>query len=189
MTQKILIPLVAILMLLAIFIATRPADFSIQRSMVINAPPAAIFPQINDLREMNEWSPWAKMDPNSKNSYSGEQAGTGASMSWSGNNEVGEGKMTITESRLNEFVAMRLEFLKPFQATNRTEFTLKSEGSGTEVSWSMSGKNNFMAKAFNLVIDCDKMVGGQFESGLNNLKARVGSATLVSATTSTTSQP
>lgn len=189
MISKILISLAAVFIPLAVFIATRPADFRIQRSKVINAPPAAIFPQINDLHKMNEWSPWAKMDSNAKNTYSGQKAGTGASMSWSGNNEVGAGTMTITDSRPNEFVAMRLEFLRPFYATNRTEFTLKSVGPGTQVTWTMTGKNNFVAKAFNLVIDCDKMVGRQFEIGLDNLKARVGSATPVSATTSTTKRP
>lgn len=89
---------------------------------------------------------------------------------WAGNDQVGEGRMTITESRPNERVRFRLDFLKPFDGTNDTEFTFKPKGAQTEVTWVMTGKNNFLFKAVGLFLDCDKMIGPQFEQGLANLK-------------------
>src|SRR6185436_12908890 len=106
-----------------------------------------------------------------KNTFSGPISGKGAGFAWSGNNKVGEGRMTITESRPSELILIKLEFLRPFKATNTTEFTFKPQGGQTLVSWTMSGKNNFMAKAFSIFMDCEKMVGPQFEQGLTQMKA------------------
>ena len=79
--------------------------------------------------------------------------------------------MTITESKPNDLVKMKLEFIKPFQAVNTTEFTFKPEGDKTVVTWSMSGKNNFMFKAVGLFMNTDKMIGGDFEKGLASMKS------------------
>ena len=173
MLKKILIGLSAIIVIFLIVVALQPADFRISRSAVIAAPPAAVFEQINDFQKWNAWSPWAKLDPNAKNTFEGPASGVGAKFAWSGNNEVGEGSMMITDAKPAERVLMDLVFTKPFAAKNVTEFTLKPEGTGTAVTWSMSGKNNFMGKAVGLLMNCDKMVGGQFEKGFENLKAVV----------------
>ena len=175
MLKKILLGLAAIIVVFLIVVAMQPADFRISRTAVIAAPPAAVFGQINDFHKWNDWSPWAKLDPNAKNSFDGPESGVGAKFSWSGNNEVGEGSMKITSSKPDESVLMDLVFTKPFAATNLTEFTLKPEGNGTAVTWSMSGKNDFMGKAFSLIVNCDKMIGGKFEEGFANLKAIVAS--------------
>jgi hypothetical protein len=106
-----------------------------------------------------------------KKTHEGARAGAGAVYTWSGNNEVGEGRMTLTESRPNELVRIRLEFVKPFAATNTAEFTFKPEGDRTAVTWSMFGPNNFIAKAFGLFMNMDKLVGGDFEKGLAQMKA------------------
>ncbi len=173
MLKKILIGLTAVIAVFLIVAALQPADFRITRSATIAAPPAAVFERINDLHKWNDWSPWAKLDPNAKNTFEGPPAGVGAGMAWAGNSEVGEGRMTITESKPVELVRMKLEFIKPFAATNMTEFTLKPEGAQTAVTWSMSGTNGFMGKCMGLIMNCDKMVGGQFEKGFVNLKAIV----------------
>ena len=173
MLKKLFLGLIAIIAVFLFVAALQPADFRISRTATIAAPPAAVFEQINNFQNWNAWSPWAKLDPNAKNTFDGPPAGVGAGFAWSGNNEVGEGKMTITESLPNERIAMRLEFTKPFTATNATEFTLKPEGNQTAVTWSMSGKHNFMGKCMGLIMNMDKMVGGQFEQGFANLKAIV----------------
>jgi uncharacterized protein YndB with AHSA1/START domain len=173
MLKKILVVLVFLIVVLVVVVAVQPADFRITRSATIAAPPAAVFEQVNDFHKWNDWSPWAKLDPNAKNTFEGPSAGVGAKFAWSGNNEVGEGSMTITESKPSELVRMRLDFIRPFAATSATEFTLKPEGSGTAMSWSMSGRNNFIGKAVGLFMNCDKMVGDQFEKGFGNLKALV----------------
>lgn len=156
---------------LAAVIAAQPADFRVERSAVISAPADKVFEQVNDFHNWERWSPWAKLDPAAKTEFEGPESGEGAVFKWSGNNQVGEGSNTITESRPGELVKIRLDFVRPFQGTNTAEFNFREEGGQTFVTWSMYGKNNFMAKAMSLFMDCDKMVGGQFEQGLANLKA------------------
>jgi hypothetical protein len=167
----ILIAIAVIVALLVVVIATRPADFSITRSTTVSSSPQAVFPQVNDFHNWEAWSPWAKIDPEMKMTFTGPAAGTGAVYTWTGNNKVGEGRMTIVESRPSDLVRIKLEFLKPFAATNATEFTFQPQGNQTAVTWSMSGKRNFMTKAMSLVMSMEKMLGGQFETGLQQMKA------------------
>ena len=171
MLKKIGIGLAVVLVALLGLIATRPSTFHIERSTKISAQPEVVFGLINDFHKWEGWSPWAKIDPNMKTIYEGAPAGTGAVYSWAGNTDVGEGRMTLTESRPSELVRIKLEFKKPFEATNTTEFSFKPEADKTLVTWSMAGENNFMAKAFGLVMNMDKMVGGDFEKGLAQLKS------------------
>jgi len=172
---KFLGVLAAIIIAFAIFVQMQPADFRIARSATMSAPPAAVFAQVNNLRNWQNWSPWARLDPDAKLTYDGPPEGVGASYAWAGNDKIGTGRMTVTESKPNEQVDFRLQFIKPFEATNATEFTFKPEGNQTVVTWAMSGSCNFMGKAMNLVMDCDKMVGGDFEKGLTKMKAIVES--------------
>ena len=170
----IILSLIAIaVILIAIIAAMQPSDFRVTRTATITAPASAVFPHVNDLQKWDAWSPWAKLDPNAKNSFEGPASGVGAIMRWVGNNKVGQGSMTIMESRPDEFIQFKLEFLKPFAATNTAEFTFNSESNQTTVTWCMYGKNNFMGKAMGLFMSCDKMVGGQFEKGLATLKSVV----------------
>jgi len=171
MLKKILIALALIVLVFVLVVASRPADFRITRTATIAAPPDIVFPQVNDFHNWDAWSPWAKLDPAMKQTYEGAPSGVGAIYTWAGNSEVGEGRMTITGSETNELVQINLEFLKPFAAVNTTEFTFTPGTNQTQVIWSMSGKNNFMAKAFGLFVNMDKMVGADFEKGLAQLKA------------------
>lgn len=167
----ILLALAFIVLILIIVIAGRPDEFTVSRSANIFALPEKVFPHVNDLHQWEAWSPWAKLDPSMKGTYSGADAGAGAVMAWNGNNKVGAGKMTITESQPSELIRFRLDFQKPMQATNAAEFTFRTEGTQTVVTWSMAGKNNLMGKIFSLFMDFDKMCGGQFEKGLASLKS------------------
>lgn len=176
MLAPILTTLAVLVLLFIIIVSRRPSEFRVTRSATIAAPPAVVFAQVNDLGKWDAWSPWAKLDPNAKHTFEGPPAGPGAKMSWSGNNKVGAGNMTITESRPPEFLRFHLEFLKPFAATNTTEFTFQSAGQQTTVTWNMVGQANFISQAVGLFMDCDKMVGGQFEQGLAQLKTVAESA-------------
>ncbi len=175
MLIKILITLAIIVVVFVVIVALRPDEFRVARSAKMSASPAAVFAQVNDLHKWQEFSPWAKMDPAAKTTFEGPPSGAGAVFTWAGNKQIGEGRMTIIESRPSELIRFKLDFLKPFEATNIAEFTFKPEGDQTLVTWSMSGKNNFMFKAVGLFMNCDKMVGDQFEEGLANLKAIVES--------------
>lgn len=153
--------------------AMQPPDFRVTRTGTISAPASAVFDHVNDLQKWDAWSPWAKLDPEAKNSFEGPTSGTGAIMRWAGNNKVGQGSMTITESRPDEFIHFKLDFIKPFAATNTAEFTFNDENNQTTVTWTMYGKNNFKSKVIGLIMNCEKMVGGQFEQGLAALKSVV----------------
>jgi len=142
----------------------------------MSAPASEVFAQVNDFRKWQAWSPWEKQDPNLNRSYEGAPAGSGSIYSWSGNKQVGEGRMTLAESRPSDLIKITIEFLRPFKATNDVEFTFKPEGNQTTVTWSMIGRKNFLFKAFGLFMNMDKMVGGDFEKGLANMKAMVEAA-------------
>ena len=173
MLNWILIAVAVIVVVLVAVVALQPADFRVQRSALIAAPAQAVFAQVNDFHNWRAWSPWEKLDPELKRTYQGPQAGTGASYAWAGNKDVGEGRMTITESRPGERVLIDLQFIKPMAARNTTEFRFTPEAGATAVTWTMSGQHNFMGKAFSLLMNIDRMVGGQFEQGLANMKALV----------------
>jgi uncharacterized protein YndB with AHSA1/START domain len=175
MLEKILIGLVVAVVALAVVVALQPGEFRVSRSAVIAAPPAAVFAQVNDLHNFQTWNPFARMDPQARNTFEGPAAGVGASMAWSGNSQIGEGRMTITESRPGERVRIRLDFVRPFVSTSLAEFTFVPEGGRTAVTWSMTGQKSFVAKAIHLVMSMDRMVGGQFQQGL----AALGSKTAV----------
>jgi len=171
--SAVLIAVVIILLFLVVFITGRPDEFKVIRSAIVPASPGTVFAQVNNLRAWEAWSPWAKLDPNAKSTYEGPAEGVGAIMRWSGNKKVGQGSMTIVESRPNQLVGLKLEFLRPFKATNTAEFTFVPEGPGTKVTWAMFGDNNFGAKVFGLLMNCDDMVGRDFDKGLANLKAAI----------------
>ena len=166
--------LAAIAVLAAVFIlvvVTRPARFRIERSIAIAAPPERAFAHVNDFRNWVGWSPWEKMDPTMKKTFDGAPAGAGAICSWTGNAKVGEGRMTIERSEAPAVVGLKLEFLKPWQATNATTFSFVEADGGTKVTWAMEGENRtFGAKAFAVVMNMDKLVGRDFEKGLASLK-------------------
>src|SRR5574341_902384 len=164
MLTKILIALAVIVVAVVVVVALQPAEFRVARSATISAPAPAVFAQVNDFHNWEAWSPWAKLDPAAKATFEGPSAGIGAIFRWAGNNEVGEGSMTITESRPSGLIRIKLEFLKPFAATNTAEFTFKPAGNQTAVTWTMEGRNNFIAKAVCLFMNMEKMVGGQFRS-------------------------
>ena len=168
--SNVLIGIAAVIVVLGVVVATRPATFHVERSITIAAPAESAFAQVNDFHAWGSWSPWEKKDPQMKRTFDGAPAGAGATYAWAGNNEVGEGRMTIERSVEPSLVAIKLEFLKPFAATNAATFTFTPGPAGTKVTWAMDGRNNFVAKAVHLVMDMNKMVGGDFERGLAALK-------------------
>jgi hypothetical protein len=166
----VLAVLAAVVVVFAVVAAMQPADFRVERSTIVAAPPDVVFEHVNDFRKWEAWSPWAQLDPNMKTTYSGEPAGVGAEYAWAGNGDVGEGRMTIVESEPGELVRIKLEFLKPFAATHTADFTFEPQGAKTLVTWSMHGKNDFLGKVMSVFMDMDSMVGPDFEKGLEQLK-------------------
>lgn len=170
MLKKVAIVLGLLVVVLVAVVATRPDSFRVERSLEIGAPAAAVFPLVNDFHKWQGWSPWDQLDPGMKRTFEGAPAGSGAVYSWTGNDKVGAGRMTILDSQPDQRVAIKLEFIKPFESSSDTRFTLTPSGSGTKLTWSMEGKSNFMTKAYSLFVDMDKMVGADFERGLASIK-------------------
>lgn len=170
MLLKILIGVAALIAVVLVFAAFRPDTFSVERSATIKAAPEKIFPLINDFHQWDAWTPYNK-DPGMKKTYSGAASGAGAVFAWEGNREVGQGSITITESISPTRIVMDLQMIKPFNCRNHVEYSLTPTGDGTTVRWLMSGPSNFVSKLMGLLINMDKMVGKDFETGLAGLKS------------------
>lgn len=170
MLETIAVVIVGLIGALLAFAATKPDTFRVQRSIGIMAPPERIFQHIDDLTKWSAWSPWEKMDPAMKKTAGGAPQGKGALYEWDGNHQVGKGRMEILESIPSSKILIQLDFLKPFEAHNRAEFTLTARDGSTTVTWAMYGPQPYLAKVMGLFFNCEKMVGPQFETGLTNLK-------------------
>jgi hypothetical protein len=158
---------------LLLFAASKPEIYRVERSGDMRSSPDRIFGQINDFHKWTAWSPWERMDPQLKRTYSGAVSGQGAIYEWEGNKKVGKGRMEIVESSAPLKITIKLDFLQPFEAHNTAEFTLAPKGDMTKVTWAMHGRQPFLLKIMTIVFSMDKMVGKDFEAGLANLKSIV----------------
>lgn len=170
MLKFIAIAVVLLLAVVLVYAATRPAAFSVERSISIQAPPARVFGLVSDFHSWLGWSPWEKMDPALQRQYSGAASGLGAVYAWQGNAKVGKGRMEIVELHAPERIRIRLDFYAPFAASNTAEFSFVPQGETTTVRWVMTGRNHYVAKLMQLFFNMDRMVGTQFESGLAELR-------------------
>jgi hypothetical protein len=171
MIKTIAIVLALLIAVTLIYAATKPDSFRIERSTTIKAAPEKIFALINEFKQWEVWSPWEKIDPALKRTYSGAASGVGAIYEWSGNKDIGQGRMEIVESAPSAKVSLKLDFATPFEAHNRVDFTLAQQGDTTTVTQAMYGPSPYMSKLMTLFFSMDKMVGDKYEAGLANIKA------------------
>ncbi len=171
MIKQLLLIVVAIIAIIALRAAFIPADFRVERSITVQAPPERIFPLLNDFQQFSQWSPWEKLDPAMAKQISTPSAGTGAVYEWRGNAKAGSGRMEILSSKPSDSVRVKLDFLKPIESHNITDYTLTPSGTGTTVTWAMHGPSTFPSKVMQVFVSMDKLVGGDFERGLASLKA------------------
>jgi len=168
--KKIGIGVGAVIVLFLVFVATRPDTYHVERSTTISAAPDVVYGHVADFHKWDAWSPWEKLDTNMKKTFDGTQGTVGASYAWIGNDQVGEGKMTVLAVEPNKRIDVDLHFIKPFESSAKNGFVFAGTGKETKVTWSMDGTNNFMSKAMCLFMDMDKMIGKDFEKGLASLK-------------------
>jgi len=152
------------------FAATRPDHFRIERSITIQSAPEHVFPHISHFRAWEAWSPWEKLDSQIQKTYSGTPEGKGAIYEWSGNKDVGKGRMEITDAVAPSRLTIQLDFITPFEAHNTVDFVLTPEGNSTRVTQAMHGPSPFVSKLMGLFFSIDKMVGDKYEEGLSSLK-------------------
>jgi hypothetical protein len=153
-----------------LYAATKPDSFRVQRTVLINAPPDKVFPLVNDIKAWTAWSPYEKKDPAMKRTYGAVTAGKGATYAWEGDKNVGQGSMEIVESGPRK-IAIKLDFLKPFEAHNIGEFIFEPKGDSTAVTWAIYGPSPYMSKVVGTFMNIDDMIGRDFEKGLADLKA------------------
>ena len=171
MIQIVAIVVVVLLVALLGYAATKPDTFRFERKTTISAPPEKIFPLIEDFHAWAAWSPWEKLDPDMKRTFSGEERGKGALYAWEGNGKAGAGTMEITDSSPSSKLTIKLDFLKPFEGHNVAEFTLEPSGDATSVTWAMHGPSSYLSKVMGVFISMDSLVGKDFEAGLAAMKA------------------
>jgi hypothetical protein len=171
MIKKIAYIVVVLVSAVLLYAATKPDTFHVQRSITIQAPSERIFAVLNDFHQSASWSPYEKKDPAMKRAFSGPESGKGAVYQFEGNKEVGKGRLTITGTTPSSKVVMALDMEEPFEGHNIVEYTLAAKGGSTDVTWAIHGPQPYIGKVFSLFIDCDKMIGKDFEVGLANLKA------------------
>lgn len=171
--RKVLIAILVLIAGVLGYASTKPDQFRVERSIVIKAPAEKIFPHINNFHQWEAWSPYEKLDPAMKRSFSGTGLGVGAIYAWEGNSSVGAGRMEILESTPSSAIKIKLDFLKPMEGHDTAEFTLAPESDGTKVTWAMSGPAAYIMKVMSVFFDMDHMIGKDFETGLNNLKALI----------------
>jgi hypothetical protein len=175
MIKKIALIVAIVIGLLVVVVlglaSTKPDSFSVQRQLSIKAPPDKIYPLIADFHQWGEWSPWEKIDPAMKRTFSGNAAVKGSVYEWLGNKDVGSGRMEILEPTAPSRLLIKLDFFSPMEGHNLTEFTLAPQGDATAVTWTMTGPSNWMTKVMQVFFSLDKMIGKDFETGLANMKA------------------
>lgn len=173
MFKKIMIGVGVVLVCFFLYVTTRPSYFNYERSGVINAPAHKIYPYISQLRLGEQWSPYEKKDPQMKKEFIGEDATVGTVMTFAGNKEVGAGSLEILSLEPNSSVDLRLIMTEPMNADHKIHYRLTPVENGTRFTWSMEGDGGFLGKLMTVLIDCEAMIGGDLEKGIENLKALV----------------
>lgn len=170
MFKKISLGIIVIVALILGYAAILPKDYVVTREITINASADKVFPHLNNRVLADKWGPWTEVDPNAKMVGTGPEEGVGAKTSWDSSGQLGTGSATIVDSTLNEKVGIQLEYTKPMNMKQYSEYLVRTDGANSVVTWRVSGENSYMGRVMCIFMDMDKMVGGMFEKGLANLK-------------------
>ena len=170
MIKKIALVLVILVGVILAYAATKPDAMHVERSVTVNAEPDRVFPFINDFHNWAAWSPYERMAPGMRKTYSGAPDGKGAIYEWAGNSQVGKGRMEILDASRPSRVEIKLDFIEPFEGHNVAVFSIVPDGGATKVTWAMDGPSPYVAKLMGVFMDMDRMIGSDFENGLATIK-------------------
>jgi|SRR6187402_2156508 len=170
MVRKLVLIVVLLVVVVLLYASRQPDTFRVERSAVIAASAEKIYPLIDDFHQWRLWSPWNKLDPAAKITIGSPSSGPGATYAWDGNRKIGAGTMLILDDAPPTRVRIKLDFVKPMAGTSENLYTLTPEAGGTRVTWTMTGPMTFVSKVMCVFMSMDKMVGGDFERGLANIK-------------------
>ena len=173
MFKKISIAIGIVVGLFLIYVALQPAEYTISRELLINASSETLFPYINNSEQTSTWMPWKESDPKAVMTYSGPAEGVDSKSSWDSEGSMGTGEALVIESIPLLSVKTQLTYIKPMEMKQLAEIKLKPTDGGTVVHWSVSGSNPFWGRVFCVLFNMPKMIEGEFDKGLNNLKKMV----------------
>lgn len=170
MLKKVLIAVAALIAVLLIVVSMQPAQYRVERSAQMQAPPDIIWAHISDFNTWKTWQPWWKSSQ--KITIDGTPGVMGHRSSFEGE-KMGKGGMEITDVKQPNHLGLKLVAIEPMAGEATLAFDLAGGNDGTEVTWSMDGTNDFVHKFFSLVMNMDEMIGSKFEEGLADLKTIV----------------
>jgi hypothetical protein len=147
------------------------STYVVERQRRVAAPPEAVVERLVDFRRWQAWSPWEDVDPDLQRRYSGPESGVGATYEWEGNRKAGKGRMEVVDVSPDGTVSIDLQFLKPFKSRTAAVFVVRPDGDGSLVTWTMTGPKTFVTKVMGIFKPMDKMIGPDFERGLDRLAA------------------
>ncbi len=173
MAKKVILTTLLCLAGFLLYVALKPADMLIAREITIKASPEIIFPYINNSKVANDWMPWKDSDPEVKMLFTGPAEGVGSKSSWNSTGQMGTGEALVIESEENRMVKTQLTYTQPFEMKQLAVISLTPINGDTTVRWSVSGHSNFFFRLMGVFVDCDSMIGGEFEKGLRRLKDMV----------------
>ena len=169
MLTKILFVLVTIVILFLVIAYFTPRDFSLSKSVTIDAPREKVYEYIRFLKSQEKYSVWVMADPNVEMTYTGTDGAIGGTSAWKSEmKNVGVGAQTITALVPNEKITVEIRFEKPMKATNYADTTLETVGEQTKVTNTFYGTNKFPMNISNLFLN--KMIGGDIQKNMENLK-------------------
>ena len=158
---------IAFVLIAGIFVSK---TYHVERSIVINASKEKVWSNTSTLHGLNSWSPWLEIDPNVKVTYEGEDGTVGAKYKWEGNGDVGQGEQTISKIEEPNSFGTHIHFLKPMNDEADAHIDLADEAGSTKVTWTLDGEYSYPKNVMQLFFDMDKMIGDQYNKGLNKLK-------------------
>lgn len=167
----ILIVILAIVGLFLIMGLFAPKEYSVKRSVNINAPTEIVKEQVVKFKNFQQWEPWGEADPNMKVTIDGTDGAVGAVYQWEGNNDVGSGTQEIIKMT-DERVDIKLNFTAPWESEDFVYYEFNNLGRTTEVAWGMNGSNPFPMNVFMMFMNLEEMIGTQYDKGLAQLKTR-----------------
>ena len=169
----IIVVLVGIIVLFLIIGLFVKKDYSVGKEVVVNKPKIAVFEFVKLLKNQNKFSVWASMDPNMKTIFKGTDGTVGFVSVWESDNNknVGKGEQEILKIVDGERIDYEIRFLKPFKSTSWAYITtIAVDDNQTKVHWGFTGKMKYPTNLMMLFMNMEKMVGGDLEKGLQNLK-------------------
>ena len=165
----VLVVLIAVPLIVALFVNK---DYAVEKEVTINKPKEEVFNYIRFLKNQDNFSKWAMTDPNMKKTYTATDGIVGFVSRWESENpDVGTGEQEIKKINEGERIDYELRFIKPYESTEKAYMTTESvNGNSTLVKWGFNGSMKYPMNITLLFMNFDKMIGGDFETGLNRLK-------------------